>query len=214
MLQTGSKVRQRPSKASRCRSLSATSSATSNDVSFPILLAFAGVFDGHDGPKAAEYCATGLLPHIFLELQKLAAPKKRLSAYTTKMSSSTLPDASTAVLLEQTYVNAFHHAHERFGSSLEPPSIEDNNNNNNIAIMGKQSSWRSSLALRRKPVHRSAQIFGGTTACTLSLVRDTMCVCFYAWKCVPLPLLTFLFLFFFTAPNPEWRLVGRGGQLW
>lgn len=67
--------------------------------------------------------------------------------------------------LESIYVKAFHHAQERFGTGMEPPAILDDGK---TVIMAKQMSWRS--LLRRKSPHQPLEP-GGTTACTLSLVR-------------------------------------------
>ena len=154
-----------------------------NGSSFPTLLAFAGVFDGHDGPKAAEYCSKGLLAHILYEQSSAASSSqnknhhlgmKRRFPPTTPPTATTTTIASTNVrasteedLLENTYVRAFHRAHERFGAGMEPPTTNNSTTTSSMSL-GKQSSWRNLLKRRRANHH--TQVIGGTTACTLSLV--------------------------------------------
>ena len=152
--------------ASKVRTSTSTSRFRSVPNGFPSLLAFAGVFDGHNGPKASEYCAKGLLPHILLE----AESKKPTTALRKRRFSPTITDSGAEIRLQEAvqdlpplesiYVRAFHHAHERFGSGMEPPEM-------NKAVT-KQMSWRS--LLRRKT--NQPEVFGGTTACTLSLVSS------------------------------------------
>ena len=104
--------------------------------SFPTLLAFAGVFDGHNGSKVAEYCAQGVLRHILRE----AAAKNRGNSKATiqpvrkrhfSHSKTTIDSTQGGNYclkkaikgldpLEATYVKPFHHAQDQFGSGLAP----------------------------------------------------------------------------------------------
>lgn len=148
---------------------------------FPRLLAFCGVFDGHDGARAADYCAKGLLAHIFLEateLSKKRSPpnasaagrlRRRFSPSNAKSELATDFALKEAVQelsdpLEAAYVRAFHHAQERFGAGLEPPVPACK-----LSKLGKQLSWRSLLRPKSQQVVDNL-VPGGTTACTLSLV--------------------------------------------
>lgn len=147
------------------RPASNTRNPTSNG--FPTLLAFAGVFDGHDGSKASDYCAKGLLPHILLEAEnagKKKLGKRRFSPLSSDSGADIrLQEAVKELpLLESIYVRAFHHAQERFGEGMEPPKIGK--------TVAKQISWRT--LLRRKSHHPVEA--GGTTACTLSLVSASL----------------------------------------
>lgn len=50
---------------------------SSNNKNSTGLKVFLGVYDGHDGPEAAKYCAAGLLPHLLSEMTKGADNETR-----------------------------------------------------------------------------------------------------------------------------------------
>jgi hypothetical protein len=117
------------------------------------LLAFGGVFDGHDGPDAAEYCARGLFPHVLEEtrdyeaLQEETGRRERLWRTLSRRlspsrrslcddainldngSPSSTDNARTERLawwkdrLQQGYERAFERAQEQFAKTGTPPDL-------------------------------------------------------------------------------------------
>jgi serine/threonine protein phosphatase PrpC len=118
------------------------------------MAAFFGVFDGHDGARAAEYCHKGLLPHILSETQ-YCIDKQRGGS---KVESSTL---------ETGIINAFHYAQTRFGNKMSPPTFQDVEN----GVKATRFDNKGSIArIMSGTVPRKRKPRGGTTALTLSIV--------------------------------------------
>jgi hypothetical protein len=70
------------------------------------MLAYIGVFGGHDGPLEAEYCSEGLLQHILDETQDCVRFKMTVAIDGTRDESP----------LDAGIVNAFYRAHARFAA--------------------------------------------------------------------------------------------------
>lgn len=160
----------------------------------PQLQAFAGVFDGHDGPDAAKYCASGLLPHILLEMnksktdtaQEVARKNFRTNKKATNKRSSSLDnnkDADNEDLssclsnLQPHFCSAFEGAQDRFNKTGCSPTLYEVQDNNQKATLESPPSSKprtlSKFVKRvlqkeekvKKPIRK-----GGTTACTVSIV--------------------------------------------
>jgi len=111
------------------------------------LVAFAGVFDGHDGRLASEYCSEGLLQHILIETAQSVAKDKC--------------NKDPQKILKVAYVNAFHNAQTRFGAQDHPPTFQEVN---------RRGVWRNGRLKRFFCGNKDDSLHGGTTACTLSIV--------------------------------------------
>jgi len=155
-------------------------------------VAFVGVFDGHDGPQAAQYCAEGLLPHVLIEMNKELrgkneSPKKACGENVSSWKSH----------FEPIYCRAFQNAHKQFAETGKPPCLDDVLRKRSLPPIperpyprrscsppeqalsdSKQPEdrkrhrffhWKSPKTNRKKFKANSAQT-GGTTACTLSIV--------------------------------------------
>jgi hypothetical protein len=175
--------------------------------------AFAGVFDGHDGPAAAEYCAKGMLPHILLEMDDINNLKHdslwskhshRFSQRSQRRSNSGrfLKDIQFVPNNEQTpltraergkklsglrariqpgYNRAFKKAQSQFAETGTPPTFHDVswNRQDKLARQMKgrlndgycQKLMRFFGRFRKNKFDRNDVRQGGTTACTLSIVR-------------------------------------------
>lgn len=125
-----------------------------------ILVGYAGVFDGHDGKSASEYCADGLLNHIVAETVELdhryTDSRKPIMAVDGTESFSPL-DVGT--------INAFHRAQARFAAGMSPPKFDD------VKKGAKATRWiRSPFErFRASPVPPPR---GGTTAVTLAFYGE------------------------------------------
>jgi serine/threonine protein phosphatase PrpC len=119
----------------------------------PPLVAFAGVFDGHDGPLASTYCSNGLLQHILIETYK--------SIHDEENEFKDTKEAPKAA-----YVLAFHHAQDQFSRNRDPPTFED--------LKGKQAmkKQRDRSVMHLLGSKDKAPKRGGTTACIISIVSD------------------------------------------
>ena len=137
------------------------------------LVAFAGIFDGHDGDKAAIYCAQGLLHHILAETEHCAAKlhsssihkSKRKDNATSVMASDgnhTHKDINIQVL-KQGHMNGFIWAQTRFGSGSDPPTFRE-------LKLGPISVRNSQSFFKRIFCAPQREVRGGTTASTISLV--------------------------------------------
>jgi hypothetical protein len=116
------------------------------------LVVFAGIFDGHDGSLASEYCSMGLLPHILAETQNCAS----------KLNPSLKGDINLQVL-KQGHINGFSWAQTRFATGSNPPTLRD--------LKSGPSSVRNSRSFfQRLCGGPPPSLRGGTTATTISLV--------------------------------------------
>jgi serine/threonine protein phosphatase PrpC len=120
----------------------------------PALVAFVGLFDGHDGPLASSYCSSGLLQHILIETE--------LSIHSKRNESKDSKEAR----LKAAYVLAFHNAQERFSLNRDPPTFED------LKERRATKKERNRGIMRLIDGKDKTPKRGGTTACTLSIVRD------------------------------------------
>lgn len=134
----------------------------------PIMAGFVGVFDGHDGNLASEYCSQGLVPHIIAEHGARCAPPSR-------NSWSFANDSATAALdigvdcekqdLEISYIAAFQKSHQRFCNHIGPPTFEE---------VCKCAPLRTERPRNYNPakwlMHSTPAQKGGSTACTVAVV--------------------------------------------
>jgi hypothetical protein len=116
------------------------------------LVVFAGIFDGHDGSLASEYCSMGLLPHILAETQNCAS----------KLSPSLKGDINLQVL-KQGHINGFTWAQTRFATGSNPPTFRD-------LKCGPSYVRNSRSFFQRLCGGPPPSLRGGTTATTISLV--------------------------------------------
>jgi len=159
----------------------------------PQLQAFAGVYDGHDGPEAAKYCASGLLPHVLLEMNKREtadAPEgarrnflpnsKKKVIQSTSMNSRQIDNevlSNGLSSLQPHFCRAFENAQDRFNETGLPPTlyeVQDNNQKASFELSPTSKARKLSKFVNRvlrkeedgtKPIRK-----GGTTACTMSIV--------------------------------------------
>jgi hypothetical protein len=162
----------------------------------PRMLAFAGVFDGHDGDAASQYCVDGLLQHMlqstFLHYLHLLSSSQRSLASSDGGGDSLLLAEATTLLphedpvllpLAQAMQHAYEQAESEFASDERPPTF---------AQVGTRMTRRRSSRLLKRVLYTTPPKAGGTTACTLSVVRwngqimciyiSCMCVCYCALK--------------------------------
>jgi hypothetical protein len=132
------------------------------DPQVPRMMAFAGVFDGHDGPLASEYIAEGLLPHILSETAECIHMHGSKWLQKVKAVDGTI----TASALEAGYVNAFHRAEERFAANESPPTLEEVKGGVQATRLDKGGLCSQICPPPRRPV----PLIGGTTATTLAVV--------------------------------------------
>ena len=144
----------------------------------PQLSAFIGVYDGHDGDFASEYCRQGLLPHIIAEQRSNIQPSNGWS-FTSDRANAPLnlddgaskDDPALKLDMEIPFTSAFQKAEERFGNNLEPPTFDEVSKTQatplKLAPPGSFNpmQWIATAAVGTEPRR------GGTTACTMSLVR-------------------------------------------
>jgi hypothetical protein len=139
----------------------------------PRMAAFVGVYDGHDTDLASSYCSKGLVPHILSELTSRSSP--RLTSGWNLVG----PDRANVPLTFETqedpsysdmqipYIAAFQKAHERFVNKLDPPSFEE--------IMQQIGPIKVAPPVNLNPISwmtgTAEPQRGGTTACTMSVVR-------------------------------------------
>lgn len=134
----------------------------------PRMAAYLAVFDGHDGPRASEYCYKGLLPHILSETRD--ANQKETHS-TQDKEYEAIDGSKVESPLDAAIINAFHHAQTRFGNGLSPPTFEDVKKGvkaTRYGNKGKLARIYSKAKQRRKPN-------GGTTALTLMIVSNNYC---------------------------------------
>jgi hypothetical protein len=121
------------------------------------LLAFGGVFDGHDGPDAAEYCARGLFSHVVEETRdcevlqgdtcrreglwrslsrRLSPSRQNLCDNGSNLCNGSPPSTDNARTerlawwrdrLQRGYERAFEHAQEQFAKTGTPPGLVEEN---------------------------------------------------------------------------------------
>ena len=163
----------------------------------PQLSAFMGVYDGHDGDFASEYCRQGLLPHIIAELRSTTQQSSKGWGFAVDRANAPLKleegvgkeDSTSKLDMEVPYTAAFQKAEERFGNELEPPTFDEVSKTQvtplKVAPPGSYNpmQWISSATAAAEPRR------GGTTACTMSLV--SVAPIYYASLYPPCALLTF-----------------------
>lgn len=145
------------------------------------MAAFCGVFDGHDGDFASEYCCQGIVPHIVAELISRSSNLQSSTAAAQKKwgfggDSANAPlnlsgeDPDNKKKIPQTdmtipYTAAFQKAHNRFCNHMVPPSFEE---------VAKASPLKVAPPASFNPMQwmatAQAPARGGTTACTMSVV--------------------------------------------
>lgn len=136
-----------------------------------------GVYDGHDGDFASEYCRQGLLPHIVAELRSIQQSPKgwgfavdRANAPLKLNEGNGKDDPASKLDMEAPYTAAFQKAEERFGNELEPPTFDEVSRTQvtplKVAPPGSYNpvQWIATATTTTEPRR------GGTTACTMSLV--------------------------------------------
>jgi len=129
------------------------------------LVAFAGVFDGHDGEAASHYCCKGMLHHILAETDRLTHKLTETTKRGRKKSlSMPLPSSSSKdiniQLLKQGQVNGYTSAQTRFGTGADPPTFADVNDGH---VRSNQSLFGKFFCGTRRSIR------GGTTATCISL---------------------------------------------
>jgi hypothetical protein len=158
------------------------------------MLAFSGIFDGHDGPLAAEYCANGLLQHILMEtisteMERAAGMSDSASQIEETFPSTDRTDTKASSLsiwdhqeqlkdLDKVYVRAFHHAQDQFAATGIPPTFDDvaaSSTKRQQQSKQKKEHYHRGRRLRRKLFGSRFRFAGdirpgGSTACTLSIV--------------------------------------------
>lgn len=135
------------------------------------MAAFVGVYDGHDGDFASEYCSQGLVPHILSELTSQSA--EQLSRWSLAADRACAPlDFETPETADKTvspmknqYVDAFTKAHDRFANKLEPPSFVEISKPGLLKV-APPTNYNPMQWMATPP----APPRGGTTACTMSVV--------------------------------------------
>lgn len=133
----------------------------------PLMVGFIGVFDGHDGDLASEYCSKGLVPHVLAEFY---ARSSNDSIKTTEGNES--ERQTNRLLFEKekdltvAFVGAFQKAQTRFQQNIIPPSFEEVCNDSPLKIRrdGANEILEWICSGEETPPR------GGTTACTLSIV--------------------------------------------
>jgi hypothetical protein len=96
---------------------------------------FCGVFDGHNGAAAAQYCSKGLFPHVLLEMTETLSADMRTKPDATAgtkcsedkslKAQSNVKDSAGAlkIILEPCYKRAFEKAQEQFTRNGHPPTF-------------------------------------------------------------------------------------------
>jgi len=136
---------------------------TSRAALTPQMVAFAGVFDGHDGATAAEYCSQGLLKHILMETNACIAQRERASIGRCSESSISL-QTNYVSLLEEGYALAFHKAQEAFACDSAPPTFDV------VKRYARTRRRQRNSGFLRRFFSPKEDRPGGTTACVLSIV--------------------------------------------
>jgi serine/threonine protein phosphatase PrpC len=156
-------------------------------------MAFAGVFDGHDGSAASQYCSDGLLQHILQAIylqhhhssQRHVMSRRGLlshsdshedtdtktdttdkdtqSALSHNLPTTLLPDNPSVLLISRAIQSGFEQAQDEFGMDSFPPTFQQ--------VGTRMTKRRSNRLLRRVLNAAPGPKAGGTTACTLCLVR-------------------------------------------
>lgn len=136
----------------------------------PRMAAFVGVYDGHDGDLASDYCSKGLVPHIISELTPQSSAQTQRWSFSVDRANAPLnfetsetKDRSSAFNLQ--YIAAFQKAQNRFQNKLEPPSFEEVCKPGALKVSPSQSfiQWMATPTEIQR---------GGTTACTLSVFAE------------------------------------------
>lgn len=139
------------------------------------MAAFVGVFDGHDGDLASDYCRKGLVPHIISELSGQSVAAVQVSRWSIAADRACAPldfetsessNPSTSEMSHQ-YISAFHRAHDRFCNNLEPPSFDEVSQPGPLKVAPAASYNPMQWMATPIPSQR-----GGTTACTMSVVSS------------------------------------------
>ena len=126
--------------------------------SVPRMVAYIGVFDGHDGPNASEYVRKGLLPHILSETEESIRKNKGIKQVVTENGNKV--DSA----LDAGIINGFNKAQDRFAKQLDPPTFQD------VKKGTKATRFDSKGHLARLLRKPRAKPRGGTTALTLHIV--------------------------------------------
>ena len=143
------------------------------------MAAFVGVYDGHDGDLASEYCSTGLVPHILFELSSQSQQQARWGFGPDRANAPLdfeTPEVSksSSSKLKQEYVAAFQKAHDRFCNNLEAPTFEEISKPGLLKVAPPSSYNPMQWMATAVPPPR-----GGTTACTMSVVSQHLLLCHY-----------------------------------
>lgn len=146
-------------------------------------VAFAGIFDGHDGFAASSYCSQGLLKHVLIETQKTKNNRSKPRKSNAKAGNNKKflfknhhndEDKKNKCLakiqsrLEEIYISAYRNCEKRFVSFLEPPTFEDIGEG--ISTKKKNRFYRFFMRLLLPLKKRKGKVKrGGTTALSLGL---------------------------------------------
>lgn len=148
----------------------------------PMLSAFVGVFDGHDGDACSEYCHKGLLPHIIAEQSIRCAQQPTPHTWFSAVDRANAPlkvaadnssgKDSPKMDMEIPFVAAFKKCQERFANKFDPPTFDEVSKIQTVPLkiappgsynpMQWVSGMTASVDIQR----------GGTTACTMGLFTE------------------------------------------
>jgi len=151
----------------------------------PMLSAFVGVFDGHDGDTCAEYCKHGLLQHIIAE-QAVSSVPTSLYSWLFSVDRANAPLAldpgsgsdinnDEEIDMERHFQTAFARAEQRFGNKMKPPTYDEVAEMKTVPLKVDPPTNYNPI-ISRMAASTSERHRGGTTACTLSLVCLLACV--------------------------------------
>lgn len=135
----------------------------------PKIVGMAGVFDGHDGGAASEYCSEGIMQHILAEVSdSFHINNDQSPASSSSCSIPTMMNGvETKSVLEAGLINAFYQAQERFGMKMKPPTLED------FRLGGVDKTRAKRLGALKRMLNAAAPPRrGGTTALVLCLLAE------------------------------------------
>jgi len=133
------------------------------------MLAYVAVFDGHDGPRASEYCYKGLLPHILSETEDCI--QKHRGQKPDERLIKAVDGSKVQLPLDAGIINAFHRAQERFGMKLDPPTYQ------HVKEGVKATRYDNKGPILRLWANQKRKPRGGTTALTLHIVSSNESDC-------------------------------------
>lgn len=137
-----------------------------------------GVYDGHDGDFAAEYCRKGLLPHILAEQSSRTQQPAPKWSFAVDRANAPLQldegaskdkNGSSKLNMEIPFVAAFQKAETRFGNQLDPPTFEEVSKIQTTPLKLAPPGSYNPMQWMTTPADPQR---GGTTACTMSVVSD------------------------------------------